>query len=100
MILYLGLEREDYDRYLSGEEGKGYSACLRKAGCAARASSSGICTPPEKATTGKIFLARQSNNGGLSDKQSQAPPAMTVDVTINGGKTAVSSTERAARRPN
>ncbi len=86
MILALGLEREAYDRYLSGEEGKGFAASLKKARLRRESIIVRDLYASEKATTGKIFLARQANNGGLSDKPGQEAQTMTIDVKINGGK--------------
>ncbi len=86
MILRLGLQREDYDRYLSGLNGKGYAACLKKARLKRESIIVRDLYASEKATTGKIFLARQANNGGLSDKPKEAAQTMTIDVKINGGK--------------
>ncbi len=86
MILYLGLEREEYDRYLGGAEGKGWAACLKKARLRRESIIVRDLYASEKATTGKIFLARQVNNGGLSDKPREDSPMMTIDVKISGGK--------------
>jgi hypothetical protein len=86
MILYLGLEREAYDRYLGGEEGKGWAGCLKKARLRRESIIVRDLYASEKATTGKIFLARQVNNGGLSDKPREESQTMTIDVKISGGK--------------
>ena len=86
MILYLGLEREDYDRYITGGDGKGYAAALKKARLRRESIIVRDLYASEKATTGKIFLARQINNGGLTDKPREETQTMTIDVKINGGK--------------
>ena len=86
MILYLGLEREDYEKYLGGDSGKGYAACFKKARLRRESIIVRDLYASEKATTGKIFLARQTNNGGLSDKPSPPQQTMTIDVKLNGGK--------------
>ena len=86
MILYLGLEREDYDRYLGGAEGGGWAVCLKKARLRRESILVRDLYASEKATTGKIFLARQVNNGGLSDKPKEESQTMTIDVKISGGK--------------
>ena len=86
MILHLGLEREEYDRFLSGDNGKSYAACLKKARLRRESIIVRDLYASEKATTGKIFLARQANNGGLTDKPTQAQQTMMIDVKLNGGK--------------
>lgn len=85
LILFLGLEREAYECYMSGAAGKGYAACLRKARLKRESIIVRDIYGTEKASTGKIFLARQESNGGLSEKPREENKKMTIDVRINGG---------------
>lgn len=87
LILYLGLERESYDRYLNGGEGKGYATALRKAQLKRESIIIREIYGSDKASTGKIFLARQTSNGGLSDKPREDMQKVTIDVRINGEST-------------
>lgn len=84
MILYLGLEREAYDRYLCGGEGKGYAAALKRAQLKRESIIIRDIYGSEKASTGKIFLARQISSGGLPVKPAEKSKKVTVDVRING----------------
>lgn len=84
MLLFLGLEREAYERYLRGAEGKGYATCLRKARLKRESIIVRDIYGSDKASTGKIFLARQLSNGGLSEKPKEETQKMTIDVRING----------------
>lgn len=88
MILYLGLDREAYTRYLSGGGGKGYAAALKRAQLKRESIIVRDIYGSEKATTGKIFLARQVSNGGLPVKPAEKKEQMIVDVRINGKSTA------------
>jgi hypothetical protein len=85
LILTLGLERDGYERYMSGAEGKGYAACLRKAKLRRESIIVRDIYGTDKASTGKIFLARQESNGGLSDKPREESKKVTLSVRINGG---------------
>jgi hypothetical protein len=87
LILHLGLEREAYEGYQSGAEGKGYAACLRKAKLRRESIIVRDIYGTDKASTGKIFLARQESNGGLSDKprDETGGKKAAIEVRINGG---------------
>ncbi len=85
LILFLDLERDAYERYASGAEGKGYAACLHKARLRRESILVRDIYGTDKAATGKIFLARQESNGGLTDKPREETRKVTVDVRINGG---------------
>lgn len=86
MILYLGLDREAYDSYLSGGGGKGYAAALKRAQLKRESIIIRDIYSSEKATTGKIFLARQIDNGDIPDKAMEKTKKVTIDVRINGGR--------------
>lgn len=87
LILHLGLERETYERFMNGVEGKGYASCLRKAKLRRESIIVRDIYGTDKASTGKIFLARQESNGGLSDKPREEAGGRkaTIEVRINGG---------------
>ncbi len=90
MILYLGLEREEYDRYLGGAEGKGWAACLKKA----RLRREGIIVrdlyASEKATTQDLFCASGQQRRSDRTSRGRFSRCMTIDVKIRAVKTAVS----------
>ena len=85
LILHLGMDRETYERYAGGVEGKGYAEKKKKAKLRRESIIIRDIYGTEKASTGKIFLARQESNGGLSDKPREENRKVTVAVRINGG---------------
>ena len=87
LILHLGIDREEYDRYRDNEGGK-YAMYARAVEAARLKRESilvrGIYSTDTKSTTGKIFLARQPNNGGLTDKTGGEQKKLTVEVLLDG----------------
>jgi len=84
LILFLGLEREEYERLRDGKRGKAYAAALSKARLRRESIIVRELYNTEKAATGKIFVARQPENGGLTDKPREAHAPVTVEVRLAG----------------
>lgn len=84
LILFLGLEREEYDRLKDGKRGKAYAAALSRARLKRESIIVRELYNTEKAATGKIFVARQPENGGLTDKPKEAAAPVTVEVRLAG----------------
>jgi len=86
LVLHLGLTKERYDAYKENSDGKyaGFSRCIHNA-CLRRESIivRDIYTSGS-AATGKIFLARQPGNGGLTDKLSQEQKKVMIEVVVGG----------------
>ncbi|UOO38250.1 hypothetical protein IZU99_03060 [Oscillospiraceae bacterium CM] len=86
LILFLGFDKETYERCLSGKMGKGNADCLKKAALRRESIIVRELYGTDKAATGKIFLARQAGNGGLTDKMREDTNHVTIDVRFNGGE--------------
>ncbi len=84
LILYLGIDRDAYARCYNGEWGKGYAACLKKAELKRESIAVRDIYGSDKSSTGKIFVARQPENGGKSDKPKETAPKVALDVRIGG----------------
>ena len=86
LIVALGISRETYDAYLAGADGKyaGHAQCLE----AARLRRESIIVreifSAERSATGKMFLAKQTNNGGLNDKPREQEQKLTIEVVMDG----------------
>ena len=85
LILHLGISREIYEKYRDNADGKhtGFSrvlesARLKRESIIVRGIYSAASSP-----SGKIFLARQPANGGLSDKLPPESKKLTVEVILN-----------------
>ena len=85
LILHLGIPREVYEKYRDNEDGAfaGFSrvlesARLKRESIIVRGIYSAASSP-----SGKIFLARQPANGGLSDKLPPESKKVTVEVILN-----------------
>jgi len=85
LILHLGIPREVYEKYRDNEGGAYTrfsrvleSARLRRESIIVRGIYSAASSP-----SGKIFLARQVANGGLSDKIPPDNKKLTVEVILN-----------------
>jgi triphosphoribosyl-dephospho-CoA synthetase len=84
LILFLGLEQEEYRRLREGKRGKGYAAAISRARLRRESIIVRELYNTEKAATGKIFVARQPENGGLTDKHKEAAAPVTVKVRLAG----------------
>ena len=81
MILFLGLDREEYDRLRAGRRGRAYADAISRARLRRESIIVRELYQTEKSATGKIFVARQPENGGLTDRPREAavsPPAVKV----------------------
>ena len=86
LILHLKLDKETYDRYKNNAKGTpaGYMRYLEDARLRRESIIVRDIYSNEKSPTGKIFLARQPENGGLCDKAPQTSAKTTVEVLIDG----------------
>lgn len=84
LILHLGITRETYGRYLKGEDRKhrGYTACLKKAMLRRESIIIREIHDSDKTPTGKIFLARQTFGGGMTEKGRTDTKTATVELRI------------------
>jgi len=83
LILHLGLTKEAYDKYRDNAGGRysGFSRCLESARLRRESIIvRDIYSSESRSPTGKIFLARQPGNGGLSDKQEQKK--VTIEISL------------------
>ena len=87
LILHLEIDRQTYDKYRDDEDGRyaGYSCAIEEARLRRESILvRGIYSTDTKSATGKIFLARQPNNGGLTDKIGGEQKKLTVEVLLGG----------------
>jgi len=88
LILHLGLAKEDYAKYRDNADGNyaGFARCLESARLRRESIIvRDIYSSDSKSPSGKIFLARQSGNGGLSDKLPNDAKKVTIEVSLGGG---------------
>ena len=86
LIVALGISRKTYDMYLANADGKyeGYARCLDAARLRRESKIVREIFSTEKSATGKMFLARQPENGGLSDKPREQEQKVTFAVVMDG----------------
>ncbi|MCL2409447.1 MAG: DNA-packaging protein [Oscillospiraceae bacterium] len=84
LILHLGISREVYEKYRDNEGGAygGFSRVLESA----RLRRESVITRgiySSSGSSGRIFLARQPANGGLSDKLPPDNKKLSIEVLLN-----------------
>lgn len=84
LILHLGITKELYDEYKENADDKysEYARCIDNARLRRESIIVRDIYASSSAATGKIFLARQPGNGGLTDKQAQEQKKLMIEVVI------------------